>query len=136
VLGRERDEPAIQAAAAAAGGSVAQAMALLGGPLLALRERVIELIGLLPAIDPRALHALGDSLERADRIVLAAFVDVARDWLSGRLSAAAGEGRGAACLAQAWENINSTARDVEMYNLERKPLVFKVFGWLAEAARG
>ena len=135
-LGRDHDEPAIQAAAAAAGGSVAQATALLGGPLLALRERVIELIGLLPAIDPRALHALGDSLERADRIVLAAFVEVARDWLSGRLSAAAGEGRGAARLAQAWENINSTARDVEMYNLERKPLVFKVFGWLAEAARG
>jgi len=52
------------------------------------------------------------------------------------LSRAAGEGERAARLAQAWENINSTARDVEMYNLERKPLVFKVFGWLAEAARG
>ena len=28
------------------------------------------------------------------------------------------------------------ARDVEKYNLDRKPLVFAVFGWLAEAARG
>jgi DNA polymerase-3 subunit delta' len=135
-LGRDSDDPAVQLAAAAAGGSVAQAIALLGGPLLALRERVIELIGLLPVIDPRALHALGDSLERADRVVVTAFVDVARDWLSGRLSVAVGEGRRAGRLAQAWENINSTARDVEMYNLERKPLVFKVFGWLAEAAAG
>jgi DNA polymerase III subunit delta' len=135
-LGRDSDDPAVQRAAAAAGGSVAQAIALLGGPLLALRERVIELIGLLPVIDPRALHALGDSLERADRVVVTAFVDVARDWLSGQLSAAVGEGRRAGRLAQAWENINSTARDVEMYNLERKPLVFKVFGWLAEAAAG
>ena len=135
-LGRDSDDPAVQQAAAASGGSVAQAVALLGGPLLALRERVIELLGLLPSIDQRALHAIGDSLERADRVVLTAFVDVARDWLSGRLSRAAGEGDHAARLAQAWENINSTARDVEMYNLERKPLVFKVFGWLAEAARG
>lgn len=135
-LARDSNEAAVQQAAMAAGGSVAQAIALLGGPLLALRERVGALIGLLPTVDPRALHALGDSLERADRVVLTAFVDVARDWLSQRLSAAAGEGRRAARLAQAWDNINSTARDVEMYNLERKPLVFKVFGWLAEAARG
>lgn len=135
-LGRHSDDPAVQKAAAAADGSVAQAIALLGGPLLALRERVIELIGLLPAIDQRALHALGESLERADRLVLAAFVDVARDWLSGRLSAEQGQGHRPARLADAWENINRTARDVEMYNLERKPFVFKVFGWLAEAARG
>jgi DNA polymerase III subunit delta' len=90
----------------------------------------------LPAIDPRALHALGESLERADRLVLTAFVDAARDWLSGRLAAAVGEGPRAARLARAWDNINCTARDVEMYNLERKPLVFKVFGWLAQAAAG
>jgi hypothetical protein len=25
---------------------------------------------------------------------------------------------------------------VETFNLERKPLVFNVFGWLAEASRG
>ena len=135
-LGRDADDPAVAKAAAAADGSVAQAIALLGGPLLALRERVIELTGLLPAVDPRALHALGDSLERADRLVLTAFVDVARDWLSGRLAAAVGQGPRAVRMAQAWDNINRTARDVEMYNLERKPLVFKVFGWLAEAAAG
>jgi hypothetical protein len=25
---------------------------------------------------------------------------------------------------------------VDVFNLERKPLVFNVFGWLAEASRG
>ncbi len=39
-------------------------------------------------------------------------------------------------LAEAWERINTAARDADMYNLDRKPLVFAVFGWLAEAARG
>ena len=135
-LGRNPDEADVQKAAAAADGSVAQAIALLGGPLLAVRERVIALLERLPATDARAMHALGESLERADRVVLATFVDVVRDWLSARLAGQQGQGRRLAHLAQAWEDVNRTAREVEMYNLERKPLVFKVFGWLAEAARG
>jgi DNA polymerase-3 subunit delta' len=133
-LGRDAGDAALSRAAEAAEGSVARAIALTGGPLLALRERVIDLLGLLPAVDARALHALGESLERADRVVLTTFVDVVRDWLSQRLSAASKPS--AARLAQAWDDINRTVRDVEMYNLERKPLVFKVFGWLAETARG
>ncbi|MGB6568670.1 MAG: DNA polymerase III subunit delta', partial [Xanthobacteraceae bacterium] len=39
-------------------------------------------------------------------------------------------------LADASENINRAARDAEIYNLERKPLVFSVFGLLADATRG
>ena len=39
-------------------------------------------------------------------------------------------------VAVAWEKVNRTAREVETYNLERKPFVFSVFGELAEAARG
>jgi DNA polymerase-3 subunit delta' len=141
VLGRDPGDAAVLTAATAAEGSVARAIALLGGPLLAVRQRVIELLALLPATDPRALHALGESLERADRIVLATFVDVVRDWLSARLAgdlSAAGAGRGhrIARLAQTWDDVNRSAREVETYNLERKPLVFKVFAWLAEAARG
>jgi len=38
-------------------------------------------------------------------------------------------------MAQAWERINQAASDADEYNLERKPLVFRVFGELAEAAR-
>jgi DNA polymerase III subunit delta' len=135
-LGRDSDEAAVQKAAAAADGSVAHAIALLGGPLLAVRERVIELLALLPETDRRAMHALAESLERADRLVLATFVDVVRDWLSARLAGELREGGRLVRLAQAWENVDCTAREVEMFNLERKPLVFKVFGWLAEAARG
>ena len=36
-------------------------------------------------------------------------------------------------LAEVWEKINRAARDTAEYNLERKPLVFSVFGMLAEA---
>ena len=38
-------------------------------------------------------------------------------------------------LAEVWEKIVRAARDTESYNLERKPLVFSVFGMLAEAMR-
>ncbi len=38
-------------------------------------------------------------------------------------------------LAEVWEKLNRTARDVEVFNLERKPMIFAVFGSLAETAR-
>ncbi len=38
-------------------------------------------------------------------------------------------------VAEAWEKVNRAAGEAEEYNLERKPLVFNVFGWLAEAVR-
>ena len=38
-------------------------------------------------------------------------------------------------FADAWDKFNRAAADVEIYNTERKPLVFAAFGLLAEAAR-
>jgi DNA polymerase-3 subunit delta' len=96
---------------------------------------VIELLARLPATDPRALHALGDSLDRGDDDLFDIFVETARAWLSQRLDRTAEPGR-LVVVADAWDRLNSAARDAEIYNLERKPLVFNVFGLLAEAARG
>jgi len=135
-LGAEPSDPAIAKAAAAAGGSVARALALSQGPMLALRETVCGLIAALPAPDPLALHALGDQLDRGDRSLTEAFVGVVRDYLSARLDADANEPARLARTAELWERLNRQARDVETYNLERKPLVFAIFGQLAEAARG
>lgn len=39
-------------------------------------------------------------------------------------------------LADLWDRLHRQARDVEAYNLDRKPMVFAIFGLLAEAARG
>ena len=57
-------------------------------------------------------------------------------WLSARLASGAPDRARLARVAEVWERINCAARDAETYNLERKPLVFNVFGWLAEASRG
>ena len=91
----------------------------------------------LPAVDPRALHALGDRLYGADPATLAAFVDTVNALaLRAPVGRDAGARAASTALAEVWDKVNRAAGDVEEYNLERKPLVFNVFGWLAEAARG
>lgn len=134
-LGGSEDEAAIAAAAAAADGSVGRALQLLGGAALKVRERVSELLAALPSVDPMALHALGDALGRADPQTFTTFVDTVRDWLSTRLARGAGEPARLAQVAQVWEKLNRAAREVEVFNLDRKPMVFAVFGLLADAAR-
>jgi DNA polymerase-3 subunit delta' len=126
----------IKAAAAVADGSVRRALALLDGEALDLRSRITALLEQLPAVDPRALHALGDRLYGSDPATLAAFVDTVNAWLSARLSSGEPDRARIARVAEVWERVNCSARDVETFNLERKPLVFNVFGWLAEASRG
>lgn len=134
-LGRGADEREVAEAAAAADGSVGRAVQLLSGEALKVRERVSELLAALPSVDALALHALGDALGRADPVAFAAFVDTVRDWLSARLGRGAGEPARLAQVAEVWEKLNGAAREVEIFNLDRKPMVFAVFGLLAEAAR-
>lgn len=134
--GRDASDPEVTEAANAADGSVARALQLLDGPALVLRQRVLELFNQLPNPDPRALHALGDALGGTDPQTLATFMDLVNDWLTARLGTGTGEKPRLARVAQTWEKVNRTAREVEAFNLERKPFVFSVFGALAEAARG
>ena len=132
--GLEREDPQLPAAAAVAEGSVQRALALLDRDALELRNRVLALLDRLPALDLRALHGLGDRLYGTDPAPLAAFVDTVNGWLASRLESTA-EGATLDRIAAVWEKLNQAARDVETFNLERKPLVFNVFGWLAEATR-
>jgi len=134
-LRRDAGESDIKAAATASDGSVARALDLLGGTALKVREQVNTLLGALPTVNPRDLHALGDALGR-DESAFAAFVDAVRDWLSARVTAARAEPSRLARFAEVWDRLNKAARDVEIFHLERKPMVFNVFGWLAEASRG
>jgi DNA polymerase III subunit delta' len=132
-------DPALTEAAEAAEGSVARALTLLGGDALKLQQRTAALLATLPRVDPRELHALGDALGGSDRVALAAFIDSVERWVSQHLRADAANANAnlprLARLAEVWEKINRAARDTEAYNLERKPLVFSVFGLLAEATR-
>lgn len=133
--GRDVEDANVRQAAESAEGSPGRAIGLLEGDTLALRRRVFDLFAQLPNVDPRALHALGDAMGGTDPKTLEAFVDMVNSWLSERLGRGAEDAVRNVRVAEAWEKINRAARDVEAYNLERKPLVFSVFGALAEAAR-
>ena len=132
---RPASDPQVVAAAAAADGSVARALTLLEEGALALRQRALDLLERLPALDPLALHALGETLAGTDPQPLAALVDTINAWLSRRLDGNRELGQ-LARLAEAWQRINHAAQDAAEYNLDRKPLVFSVFGLLAEATSG
>jgi DNA polymerase-3 subunit delta' len=131
------DDPALLEAAAAAEGSVARALNLLGGDALKLQQKTAALLATLPQVDPRELHALGDALGLSDRVALAAFIEGVERWISDKLRAGDANANlpRLARLAEVWEKIVLAARDTESYNLERKPLVFSVFSMLAEAVR-
>ncbi len=138
-VGRPAGDPQVEAAAAAADGSVARALAFLDEDALELRRHALDELNRLPTLNANALHALGDALAGTDPQPLAAFVDTVNAWLSQRVDHEPGEnGRlgHLARLAEAWNRINQAARDAETYNLDRKPVVFSVFGLLAEATRG
>src|SRR5579864_7256049 len=137
--GLSADDPALIEAAEASEGSVARALTLLGGDALKLQQRTAALLSTLPRVDPRELHALGDALGGSDRVALAAFIDSIEAWIAERLRAPDLDANASlprlARLAEVWEKIARAARDTQDYNLERKPLVFSVFGMLAEATR-
>jgi DNA polymerase III subunit delta' len=134
-LERDPGDREVLKAAAAAQGSVARATTLLGGAALVIRDRMIELLGDLPQIDPQALHALGDTLGRSDDTAFDTFVETIQDWLSAQLHVSGAPAGRLARVAEVWEKLDRAARDVEVFNLDRKPMVFAVFGLLAEAVR-
>ena len=133
------NDPALNVAAEAGEGSVSRTLNLLGGDALKLHQRTAALLNTLPGVDPRELHALGDALGGSDRAILNAFVDSVDRWIGERMRADDAHANAnlprLARLAEVWEKINRAARETEAYNLERKPLVFSVFGMLAEATR-
>jgi DNA polymerase III subunit delta' len=135
-IGVDAGDPQVVAAAAAAEGSVARALSLMDEGALALREQALTLLDRLPSLDPKGLHTLGEALAGTDPQPLAAFVDTVNVWLSQRLHGGANDIGRLDRLADAWQQVNAAARDAETYNLERKPLIFSVFGLLAEATRG
>lgn len=128
-----RPEPALIAAAE---GSVSRALSLLEGPAFKLRQQTMALLSQLPDAGTRDLHALADGLAGADPKDAAVAMEAINDWLSARLHRLAADGAQAALVAHVWQEVNAATRNAEVYNLDRKPLIFRTFGLLAAAARG
>jgi DNA polymerase-3 subunit delta' len=121
---------------AASEGSVSRALALSDGPAFKLRAQAMALLSRLPHTDPRDIHALADAIGGSDPRLLEIVLDAINDWLTARLHAIEGNAVRAAHIADIWSELNAAARSTDIYNLDRKPLIFRTFGRLAEAASG
>jgi DNA polymerase-3 subunit delta' len=130
----ELDSSAIADAAEASQGSVGRALSLLlgGEDNLAVLTLTRELLAQLPEVPSASIAALGDKL-RGDNLEV--FAEAVGDWLA---EAATGDSAPArlAQFAEAWDKVRRATATAEIYNLDRKPLVFQVFTMLSEAARG
>ncbi len=135
--GISANDTALAEAAGLAEGSVARALLLLGGETLGLQHKTEALLKALPQLDPKGLHGLGDSLMGNDRAALLAFVDTLERWMAAQLRSgrAKADLPRLARLSEVWEKVGRAVRETQEFNLERKPLVFSVFGMLAEAMR-
>ncbi|MCS0496928.1 DNA polymerase III subunit delta' [Ancylobacter sp. MQZ15Z-1] len=130
------DRSRFEEAAEASEGSVRAALTLLSGEGLVVRRRTAELLDTLPAVDPKALHALGDSLQGDRGGALESFVSTVEGWISDH---ATGRRQSPslllARLPEVWDKVRRAAVDADVYNLDRKTLVFRIFATLNEAVR-
>jgi DNA polymerase III subunit delta' len=118
-------------------GSVRRTLEMLDEETIAFVSRLTAMLQSLPNLDLKAVLSLADSLARRDaenEYVLV--LETVRRWISARLHAQAGEGaQRLAPLVEVCEKVAQSAREVDVYNLDRRPLVLALFDDLAGAIR-
>lgn len=134
-MGGPYDESALDRAASLADGSVRRALTYVDPETLALVEAVRARLDALPGIDVPALLALAEDVAgKAGESDFAVMIDTVQSWLSDHLHAhAAAQPARLAPLAEVWDKLGRAARDVETFNLDRRPLVMTMFHDLSDA---
>jgi DNA polymerase-3 subunit delta' len=134
-MGGPFDASALLRAARLGDGSVRRALTYVDPETLALVEAVRARLDALPGIDVNALLALAEDVAgKAGEGDFWVMIDAVQSWLGDHLHAhaAAGPAR-LAPLAEVWEKLGRAAREVETYNLDRRPLVMTMFHDLSDA---
>ncbi len=129
------DQSALLRAARLSEGSVRRALTYVDPETLALVEAVRARLDALPQIDTPALLALAEDVAgKAGERDFAVMIETIQGWLSDHLHAhAAARPARLAPLAEVWEKLGQAAREVETYNLDRRPLVITMFHDLSAA---
>ena len=131
-------------AASRAQGSLHDALRLLSGGGVAFDSRICALLEALPRLDWQAVHGLADQIAGRDGLAdYETLMITIIDWLDAtvKAQAEAGEAGEAASakrlapLAEVWEKVAEAARETEVLNLDKRPLVLSIFADLAAAAR-
>ena len=137
-LSSATEDDELRRVAEAAEGSVRRGAALLASDSLKLRDTLTGMLERLPDIDYAACTLCPRSSRAATgQPAFDLFIAFIQDWLHERLTrgAAMGDAR-LAGWAVLWEKTARAAREAEIYNLDRRPLVLAIFSDLAAASRG
>jgi DNA polymerase III subunit delta' len=136
--GVEAASPAdITRAAGHGGGSVRAALVRMEPEALSLIEAVEGRLAKLPRLEMKALVALAEDVGARGRDDdLALVLDTVENWLSHTLRQQSTQGAAALLpLAGVWERARREAREADIYNLDKRPLVISLFQDLAGAMR-
>ncbi len=133
-------EENVAAAATQAEGSVREALRLLDGDGVAFDATLRRAFERLPQVDWNVVHMLADRLTgRDNESAYQTFLRALHRWLDARVKARAEQGAPAASLvgyAAAWEEIAVAARETDVFNFDKRPLILSIFDRLARAERG
>jgi DNA polymerase III subunit delta' len=132
------DPDDIRTAAEASDGSVSRALALLSEDRIALRQAVAAILDDLPRVDHARVHALAERMMGRDGAAgFELLVAHVLDWLHARMLKGAAEGEARlARWPELWDKTARAAREADIYNLDRRPLVLGIVSDLAAASRG
>ena len=123
-------------AARSADGSVREALRRLSPESIKLQRRLDALLARLPDLDWAAIHALADrAFKKEGEEAYDALLGAMRGWLSARVHEAGAPAHRLVPYAEVWEKLRDAARDTEIYNLDKRPLILTAFADLADAAR-
>ncbi len=128
---------ALSDAAAASGGSVRQALTLLSGDLVPFQKSLSAALASLPDAAAADIQKIADQAAgRAGEQRMDLLLRACRDFISGALEqhCALPPAR-LAPLAEVWEKLQTSSREAEIYNLDRRPLVISIFAGLSAAVR-
>jgi DNA polymerase-3 subunit delta' len=118
-------------------GSARRCLEMLDPDRARLVESLRAMLDRLPDSDLKRILALAESLAKkgAENDYELA-LDTVERWIGERIAERAALGpRRLAPLVEVCDKIRRSARDVDVYNLDRRPLVLTLFGDLAEALR-
>ncbi len=136
--GADAEDPAARdSAIARAEGSARRAFELLDPAKREVVETMERLLGNLPREDLKGTLALAEKLAKKDaEEAFSLALETMQRWASAKLHEhAAGGARRLAPLVEVCDKIARSAREADIYNLDRRPLVLTMFGDLAGAVR-